>query len=651
MSQEEWDPLEVTDNVPRDTMDKRLIMNILASYTSYFDPFSELFQNALDAVEKRQNELEESGYVPEIWVEINMKDDFISVKDNGIGFDDKQFKSFLSPNVSFKPTGKTRGNKGVGATYLAYGFNHIELGTKSPNYSNYAVLKNGKDWAVGKFDDQKPMARSRKSDNLLQLDRGSFFKIKFNIGDSTDRDLTWYQASTAEQWDALFRVHTPLGGIFLRSEPNNVKYHMSVIDEDGKETKISNICCKYLYPHELINKRNIQCLSNIINTSVEQSKSAKGSPNDLPFNMKNLSGIYQQWSYEDITSNEVLKLKLDDEMMKKCKKYKPGIYGFFTRTSDTWKQIGNVKYNLRANTTLYDSGVRIAITKMVQGDKIVIPLTRHTGYKDVAHIIIEIEGATPDYGRKKFQPEVEKFIAALSVKVLTFMTAWRDVLKHDIGITDDIFGDTEVYEWVQKQVIHAQEHPLKLTNDNFFKPMKSLPILSEPLNEQDVIVLFSQLIAGGVIRGIQIMATNSHQTYDGLFKYFIDEPFENHKYDAVSNPLGLTEPNKSMKSKPQILEYKFDLDSLYENFRNGEKNIKDINLVVCWTSNNKYSKKIISLLNDNNIGRRQFHGCTHVVLDDDGKTAFNMIILSELINHLNNPEESQIMQSTTYSDQ
>ena len=183
MSQEEWDPLEVTDNVPRDTMDKRLIMNILASYTSYFDPFSELFQNALDAVEKRQNELEESGYVPEIWVEINMKDDFISVKDNGIGFDDKQFKSFLSPNVSFKPTGKTRGNKGVGATYLAYGFNHIELGTKSPNYSNYAVLKNGKDWAVGKFDDQKPMARSRKSDNLLQLDRGSFFKIKFNIGD------------------------------------------------------------------------------------------------------------------------------------------------------------------------------------------------------------------------------------------------------------------------------------------------------------------------------------------------------------------------------------------------------------------------------------------------------------------------------------
>ena len=651
MSQEEWDPLAITDDIQRDTMDKRLIRNILASYTSYFDPFSELFQNALDAVEKRQNELEESEYVPEIWVEVNMKDNFISVKDNGIGFDDKQFKSFLLPNISFKPTGKTRGNKGVGATYLAYGFNHIELGTNSPNYSNYAVLKNGKDWAVGKFGDQKPMARSKKSDNLSQLDRGSFFKIRFNIGDSKDRDLTWYGASTAEQWDALFRVHTPLGGIFLKSESNNVKYHMNVIDQNGNKSKISNTYCNYLYPHELISKKNVQNLGSIINTSVKQSKSAKGSINDLPFNMKNLLGIYQQWSYDDVTSNEILDLKLDAEMIEKCKKYKPGIYGFFTRTSDTWKQIGNKKYNLRAGTTLYDSGVRIAITKMVQGDKIVIPLTRHTGYKDVAHIIIEIEGATPDYGRKKFQPEVEKFIAALSVKVLNFMTLWRDVLKHDIGTTHDIFADTETFNWIHEQVIHAQKHPLKLTNDNFFKPMKSLPILSEPLNEQDVIVLFSQLIAGGVIRGIRIMATNSHRTYDGLFRYFIDEPFKNHEYDYTDNPLGLTEPNKSTESRPQILEYKFDLDSLYEDFKNEEKSVGEIDLVVCWTSNNKYNKKIISLLNDNNTGRRQFHGCTHVVLDDDGKTAFNMIILSELINHLNDPEKSQMMQSTTYSDQ
>ncbi len=60
---EGWDPLAPTDDDPNvfAAAQKREIRNILKSYTGYYDLFSEMIQNALDAVEKRSAE-SEPGY-------------------------------------------------------------------------------------------------------------------------------------------------------------------------------------------------------------------------------------------------------------------------------------------------------------------------------------------------------------------------------------------------------------------------------------------------------------------------------------------------------------------------------------------------------------------------------------------------------------
>jgi len=55
--------------------------------------------------------------------------------------------------------------------------------------------------------------------------------------------------------------------------------------------------------------------------------------------------------------------------------------------------------------------------------------------------------------------------------------------------------------------------------------MKEVSITSLPKPEQDVIVLFNQLVAGGVIRGLKLMPTSSHEQYDGIYKYVVKEPF------------------------------------------------------------------------------------------------------------------------------
>ena len=185
--------------------------------------------------------------------------------------------------------------------------------------------------------------------------------------------------------------------------------------------------------------------------------------------------------------------------------------------------------------------------------------------------------------------------------------------------------------------------------------MHEVSILSVPQSEQDVIVLFNQLIAGGVIRGLRLMATSQHDQYDGVFRYCATEPLANHQYDESTNPLGVQELtyDKAFLSSPFVLEYKFNLDALVQEFDNGEKNDKDVELAVVWETGQDWKKHytITSLLDRHNLHLRTVHGLTHLVRDDtSGERRFYLIVLSELIDYLNTPESAEIVQKQRYSE-
>ncbi|WP_212743408.1 ATP-binding protein [Shimia litoralis] len=139
-----WDPLEAADTVDANVLasaKKREIKNILKSYVSNYDPLSELIQNAMDAVEKRCRA--EEDVIPKVQVNIDLTDNSIEVVDNGCGFEEAEFKAFLAPSISFKSGGETRGNKGVGVTYIAYGFNDLTIRTKNKHFSFQGTLRRG----------------------------------------------------------------------------------------------------------------------------------------------------------------------------------------------------------------------------------------------------------------------------------------------------------------------------------------------------------------------------------------------------------------------------------------------------------------------------------------------------------------------------
>ena len=244
MKVDAWDPLS-TDSDPGMVLaaQRREIRNILKSYTGYFDLFAEMIQNSLDAVEKRISQ-GEKNYEPSIWLTIDLEGNSVAITDNGCGMGETEFKQFLRPNFSFKRGNNTRGNKGVGATYLAYGFNHVEVATKFEGQVWSGVLKRGREWV----EDVSETVTRPKVEPIVSnhspfdsVDRGTSMLVQLTGPGIRPRDLSWLGAKDADTWMAVLRTITPIGGVYLcDDQPQKIQITLDVFDTQSNRTDSNN---------------------------------------------------------------------------------------------------------------------------------------------------------------------------------------------------------------------------------------------------------------------------------------------------------------------------------------------------------------------------------------------------------------------------
>jgi hypothetical protein len=652
MQTKSWDPLlsgKEADSEIISAAQKREIKNILKSYVGMYDSFSELIQNSMDAVDRRANELNEIDYERKLWLTVDLSENSFSITDNGIGFNEKEFRSFLAPNISFKDGGKTRGNKGVGATYIGYGFDYLQFGTKGNGHEFIGELIGGRDWVEDyKGIVTRPVVnRSDIADPIFsEIKRGATFKIKFGGKITRPKDLSWYSASTPEQWLYLLLIKTPLGSIeYSKSDNYCIKFNLTVIDKKGIKASLSEQDAKYIFPHTKI-KASVN-LKEIITLQQKLIDLGK-DPSAIPSKYHNSNGIYEYFDKNDLLAFRTL----DDEHVQLIKEYEIEAYGYFTYSTSVWDQFNDSLAKLRKGYRVLKGGLQLANNNMIQGELIVIPLTSNTGYQNQCHIVVHFKDADPDLGRKGFQPELKEVAEKVSVAIVNRFKKWKKLLKADSGVRPDIAKEIELHEWIKEQEKHELEMPLLLTNKNFFAPINEISITSQPQSEQDVIVLFNQLVAGGVIRGIKLLATSQVKQYDGVYKFVVKEPFANHEFNKEINPLGVEEFHFKTEhtSAPKILEYKYNLDALIHEFENEYKSEKDVHLAVTWEMGGEWKKNydVTSLLDLDNLHHRDFHGLTHVL--DSGTTRFYAIALKELMEYLNGVDDVQEYHKKTYGD-
>lgn len=650
MYDKNFDPLSIkytgTEEVVIKSL-KREIKNILSSYVGWFDTFCELIQNALDSVEERQKN-HEKEYTPQINVLINIKDNYLAVTDNGIGFSEEQYVKFLAPNFSFK-SGKTRGHKGVGSTYLAYGFNYIQIATKNKNFSARGVMTDARNW----LDDENPAGNPKVVPDSSNTQDGFFDKIDQGVSvcikydsNTYPKNLSWIKVDNADSWLKLLRVKTGLGAII---ENPKIKVSLKVVSKQGAQTIAEINGIKYLSIDEFV-KKSMNYTD--IKFKFDELYKKYGAEYRIPSKYSNLDSIFDMWNYSKILTE----LSLDEEQKELINKYKPCTYFCYVYSVQVWDKI-NESLKLRAGINALYGGIQLAANNMPQGELIQIPLNRNIGRQNQAHVVIHFENCSADLGRKGFQKEITDLAKDISKKLLDGpLLKMKKCFRKNTGSAPDLMREQKLDEWKTIMLEHEKASPLELINDNFFIPLKQISITSTPTREQDVIALFNQLIAGGVIRGIRIMSTNERFTYDGLYKIVIEEPTENHVYNKTTNPLGVSEENvfdilektpQGFYSYPKVLEYKYSLNGLIEDLESGLKNSNDIGLIIAWNSGELYKKSfyIESLLIEDNIQLRQYHGVTHRLLDlSNNEVVADLILLEDLILYLNNPQECALQQ-------
>ncbi|MBU1017914.1 ATP-binding protein [Patescibacteria group bacterium] len=627
---------------------KRELRNILNSYVGYYDPFCELIQNALDSIEERAK-TEDKVYQPKLWITIDIKDNSLTVSDNGIGLNEVTLKAFLAPDFSFK-SGNTRGHKGVGATFLAYGYNFMQIYTKTEDFTYTGKMVNARKWLDDENPSGNPLVKTAPESNLAQeckeIDKGVSIRINF---DSTTHpaDLGWVKASSVDAWHKILSIKTGLGSFFANEE---IQVHLKVVNEKGETEEGVFQGIQYLWPHTLAKK--IASLDEV-KGKMQELYEARGPGYILPPALKNLDVFYGTFKPEELEAS----LKLDENQKEILEKYKPYVYFSYVYSAKLWS-VFNESLNIRSGLKILAGGFQISANNMPQGEIIQIPLTRNIGRQNQVHFLIHFENCSADLGRKGFRSDIVDFCKEITAALINrAFPKYQSVLRKNTGLAPDLVREAGVDTWKQEMLQHEIESPLQINNENFFLPTKKIGLTSTPTREQDVIALFHQLIAGGVIRGLRIMSTNERLTYDGLYKISIEPPAKNHEHHTTTNPLGILPGQMDelgetgLLSAPKILEYKFSLDGLIEDIENGVKNSNDISLVVVWETGSEYEGNymVTSLLDPDNLDQRQYHGVTHVLTSvTSQQREMDLIVLSELIDFLNDPEDTIEKQKAKY---
>jgi Histidine kinase-, DNA gyrase B-, and HSP90-like ATPase len=630
---------------------KRDVQNILKSYTGTFDLFSELLQNSLDAVQARDR-LSEPGYKPHVWVYIDIPDRIVKVIDNGIGMNEEQFKFCLRPSVSFKKQADLRGHKGVGASFLAYGFSFMKMQTKRDGKALAVILRQGRQWTED-TSGTIPRPKLEAVDFMVPeiANETSGTSVEIIVGSTQGerpRDLSWLGARNAEQWYNVLRIKTPLGGVYLSSMKFAPRITIKVRSSDKEITTLSTERAEYYYPHEIPNLK-VKSLGDVSKAADKIAGDSQTKLLKLDPEFKRLHCVYDIWDKDQILEQDsYFYSALSDEQKELAERHNVIVYGAFLHSARLWAEFNDETLGLRKGQRIIHGGLQIASDFMTQGELFVIPLTSAIGYQANSHVIVHFTDGNPDMGRKVFQPELTKLAEVLAVRCVTAFRRFLQYVRPDTG-SQSITPDKEVHDWKRAQEEYRDRNPLSLAFAG-----RSLAHVSKPQQEQDAIALFHELIGAGILRGYKFFGTSQSDRYDSVFFMNYIEA-DNVLYEAKTNRLGVNR-NFSLPytTEPKILEYKFAFESLVADFEKEGKFSKHVDFVVCWSAGEHYKERFYlqPLLVGDEGSSRQIFGATHQVFSVGAQEhpAFELLILDDLIAWLQDPAGEEARQKTRYRD-
>jgi hypothetical protein len=249
-----------------EAIQRREAQNVLSSYSRGVDFLAEALQNAADAIDMRT--AADRKAPRRILITFDRSEGRFSVADTGVGMSRADLEIVLTPNVTLKSgrlarsgSGRSRGYKGVGLSFLALAGNYLQIRTCDGHQRYDVVVRNGYRWLQS--DDEaieKPLAHGtrNKPDQLLDSDRYTVVTVGDISSEDFDEDLFAFELGKLV-W--TLRTKTAVGNTApLWAEPfgralgprENIDVQLRYIDPSGRETPQVDVPYRYATPEELI---------------------------------------------------------------------------------------------------------------------------------------------------------------------------------------------------------------------------------------------------------------------------------------------------------------------------------------------------------------------------------------------------------------
>lgn len=652
---ESFDPLDVSPDDPVAAIHyaRNRVKNIVESYHGRFDALAEGVQNAIDAIEARwrawdgENALDEHTSVderPTLRVRIHADSNLVEFLDNGIGIPRTDVVTSLIPNVSPKGASvePTRGHKGVGTTFLAYGHHAFTIHTKnyaSGEQSESAYrLSDGIDWVHSDTTDAAPRFAAIESPTTDLDHWGSGTYVAIATGPRTTMGNARVQFNKFEHWELILRTFTAVGYIDIPTlsdaKPKWLEHlNLELTLVGVPAAKTGQIEPRFPYPNELTTAKDVRELRWLQNH---------------PGDEREFRLIYVDRSHAqlvDLLQDDLAALKASDNeddqrLAELFDRYQIAVYASIAYENTFYDELNRTYLGedakIGVNSNL-NGGVLVSSVHMPIGE---LHSHRRAGIRPELKrrffLLVHFNDKySPDIGRKTIPRRDERLVAWVEDAVRTILERQTNRLIKD---KDDTTRGGANFQQVKEELADAAQAlgeraaSSAITNHDLVVPYPAA-------HEDEVIANFAALLADGSLPGYQLLGIPGNSTrYDGLFNFGATAP------DATSGldvPRGVEKRNFSkegtFRRTNRWLEFKRNLEDLLADFEAedgspSKKYFDLLDLAVVWSVKAGPSGPYdVAAYDDNNWVHRSYYGATHFITTTGSNHRIDVVELSSFI--------------------
>ena len=550
-----------------------------------------------------------------------------------------EFEQALAPNVSFKDfrqkqgARRLRGHKGVGLSYLAYGFNYIRIATRGNSELHCAEMSGARDWTKMGVGSAPLMKAATEESNVFDsLTRGTAVTIRLDTN-STPKSLP-HLATTAAEWALILRSQTALGRLSIDGTfefPSPRRCRSSARGRTQIPSPSSPPSCS-------LTTWTIAICPGVADASTRTSASTMprtrtSTPSQCEFTRNH--GIFKCWGPDELIDLVGEDTPISDEDSEAAQdfvlKNKVWVYGFMAYSADFWSE--HRAGASKKSAVVVQPGVLLASEGMGIGDYAEISLTRYIGRQRQVACVVHIDGLRPDLGRKSFEKRVSDFAQLVSRRIVEwFSEDGRHQLFLRPSRTKSGDHSVTVDDWKFEARSWLNTNPLSWGGIDF-------ALLSEPRQEQDVVILFSQMVAAGVLRGYEILgAAEGNQPYDSLMRVRVPlkglDHFDKEHPEAL--PSELIEDTDEISTTILVVEFKYDLTDLVRDFADHRKRFGDIQVAIAWNAREGFKQGVYgdytlyTVALPETVSVRPYPGVTHVLRRNGSDHLIHVVLLEDL---------------------